>query len=92
MKSMTNGEKYTTAQERAEAFDKFCDRNEICCECRLSDEHDRSINACRFAWLDLEAEEEKPLPCPFCCCKCRCENYGDINSVKRKSVCLCHYQ
>jgi len=64
---MTNGEKYKTAQERAEAYEKFCSvikhpfDSTGCDGCELH----RAIR-CEFFWLDLEAEEEKPLPCYEC--------------------------
>ena len=65
---MTNAEKFKTADERAKAFGKWCERTKI---------HDSYGDAacavkcgfCHFAWLDLEAYEEI-LPCPFCGRKC----------------------
>jgi len=62
-----NSEVYKTAQEQAEAFNRFCINTTMSCDgCVLSEIHDENINQCRFAFLNLEAEEEKPLPCPFC--------------------------
>lgn len=63
---MTNGERFKSAQERAEAFNRFCSNNRICHKCPLADHHDLNVNECRFVWLDLKCEEERPLPCPFC--------------------------
>lgn len=60
---MKNADKFKTADERDEAFDRFCTVKK-CNNCELGNSR-VSIN-CSFAWLDLEAEEEKPLPCPFC--------------------------
>lgn len=55
---MTNGEKFKTAQERAEAFCKFCYKQTTedngCGNCPLD-----KYPSCAFAWLELEAEEEK---------------------------------
>ena len=58
---MKNFEKYKTAEERTEAFNKYCK------------EHEEGFCSpyCAFVWLDAEAEEDavdevKPLPCPFC--------------------------
>lgn len=48
---MTNQEKYKTAEEREEAFLKFCNKN--CCQhCPLNDNDD---DDCRYRWLELEA-------------------------------------
>lgn len=58
---MTNAEKYRTAEERQEAFSKFCGINS-CTECPLNN---KTEDGCCFLWLELE--EKKPLhPCPFC--------------------------
>lgn len=59
---MTNAEKYKTAEERVEAFGKFCAATKLKKQC----EDALSCTECQFAWLDMEAEEEKPLPCPSC--------------------------
>jgi len=64
---MTNGERYKTAQERAEAFEKFCKRDYDDYNCESCKFHPcKTRIECGFAWLDLEAEEEKPLLCPYC--------------------------
>lgn len=67
---MRNFEKFKTAEERAKAFEKFCNVHDKCdCSgCPLSEiKPDCGQSRGQFAWLDLEAEEEeKPLPCPFC--------------------------
>lgn len=60
MDKVTNEQKYTTAEERVEAF--------------LAHRSDKAsivaVVANEFAhWLALEAEE-KPEPCPFCGGKC----------------------
>ena len=64
---MLNSQKFTTAEERGRAFDRWCRGNNGCDRCTL---HDAGIElstcVCSFYWLDLEAEEEKPLPCPYC--------------------------
>jgi Lar family restriction alleviation protein len=62
-KSMTNGEKFKTAEERTEGFIGFCTEFESCIGCPLySRNHPRD---CSFAWLDFEYKEELK-PCPFC--------------------------
>lgn len=48
---MTNAEKFKTASERKDAYQRFVRKNGM-----LMGE---------FFWLELEAEEEL-LPCPFC--------------------------
>lgn len=51
---MTNGEKFVTAQERAEAFWKWTKEN-------IRDNFTAGqFVSDAFAWLDLEADEEKP--------------------------------
>lgn len=80
---MTNGEKFKTAKERADAFAKFCwnQLENSCgeCPCRATGE------SCRFSWLELPAPED-PLPCPFC--------GGKVESRPRGSflVCSCGYR
>lgn len=71
---MKNSQKFTTPEERAEAFEKFC-LEHICNKCQLevACSHARG----QFTWLDLEAEEEKLLPCPFCGNQCTC-NVDDV--------------
>lgn len=61
---MTNGEKYVTAHERAEAFRKYCEKTHDIAGGPCVTQERCSI--CSLKWLDLECEEEKPLPCPFC--------------------------
>lgn len=61
---MTNAEKFTTAEERAIAFDVYC--RKIC----TNEDGYCNHAECAFSWLDREAEEDKPLPCPFCGCQC----------------------
>lgn len=53
---MTNGERYTTARERCEAFTRFC-LETSCTECPVSRviRHDGSWTKCTYAWLDLPA-------------------------------------
>jgi len=55
---MTNGEKYKTSHERAEAFNRFCQSFTNCNGCKLACKG--AFDSFRyFAWLELEAEEEK---------------------------------
>lgn len=66
---MTNEQKYKTAEERQEAFSRFCDQyksRNVCHACPCWQVGKKWHINCRFLWLDLEAEKEKPLPCPFC--------------------------
>lgn len=65
---MLNSEKYKTAEERAVAFEEWCESNH---ELRGTGSCVRASNchACHFEWLGLEADE--PLPCPFCGGECR---------------------
>lgn len=60
---MTNAEKYKHAEERAEAFRKFCNKH-ICRTCPLIEFVGREARCC-FHWLTLKYEEEIK-PCPFC--------------------------
>ena len=57
---MTNAEKFTTAEEREIAFNKWCKTQQHDCP------RGSKCLRCMFHWLDLEAEDEKQLPCPFC--------------------------
>lgn len=52
---MTNAEKYTTVEECANEFLRFCENNK-CQRCKLQSV--RSKVWCVFAWLNLEDEEE----------------------------------
>jgi Lar family restriction alleviation protein len=62
-KTMTNGEKFKTAKERAHKFSLFCESQQHGCnDCELTS---CSGDECRYAWLDLEYKEELKL-CPFC--------------------------
>lgn len=69
---MTNEQKYKTAEERNNAFSKWC-FNRTCTSCKLKSHNFDGGYCCKFYWLDLEAEEEKPKPCPFCEGKCSAE-------------------
>lgn len=69
---MLNSEKFKAAEERAKAFDKWCEEyhnlTHDCTKCCL---YETMLSAntgtvCPIAWLDLEANEEMPLPCPYC--------------------------
>lgn len=60
---MTNGEKFKTTKERANAFEKFCEAQPMGCnECELTN---YSGDECRYAWLNLEYKVVLN-PCPFC--------------------------
>jgi Lar family restriction alleviation protein len=72
---MTNGEKFKSAEERAEAFDEFCDNNE-CRECPLFDMRGGRV-LCAFSWLELEYKEELK-PCPLC-------GHTDIRMLKNSA-------
>ena len=61
---MTNNERYSTPEERAEAFRKFCNSMQ-CSECECSKDGKKFVALCEFRWLALEAKEEL-LSCPFC--------------------------
>ncbi|MCQ2300589.1 MAG: hypothetical protein MJZ81_10755 [Bacteroidales bacterium] len=63
---ITNAEAYKTAEERARAFNNYCDK---CSDSHGDCKPHIQCHYCHFAWLDLEAEEE-PLPCPFCGSRC----------------------
>jgi len=61
---MTNGEKYKTAQERANAFRKFCESHDrVCAGCPLDCNTRRSRDESMFAWLDLEKENSELREC-----------------------------
>lgn len=82
---MTNEEKFKTPEERAKAFEKFCE-NLLCIDCPLGELH--SPNVCRYAWLALEFEDEKPMDCPFCGSKCEV-----IGAVNHRVKCTeCNYE
>ena len=53
-KPVRNLDKYNTADEAYEGFEKFCHKSK-CLECRYK----YSYPACRFAWLYDKAEKEK---------------------------------
>lgn len=59
---MRNCDKFKTAEERANAFDCYCEET----KCKNQCDDALSCRECQFAWLDRKAEEEKPLPCPLC--------------------------
>lgn len=61
---MTNGEKYKTPEERADAFGEFCEPR-VCNECECSKRGKKDTSLCEFMWLTLEAKE-RILACPFC--------------------------
>ena len=85
-KTMKNFEKYKTADERAHAFDNFCNGRTPCDKCKLNNSAAKRLG-CAYAWLDLEVEEEKPMPCPFCGKECS-------SSVCREDNCgvvACNY-
>jgi Lar family restriction alleviation protein len=54
-KTMTNGEKFKTAEERRKAYDKYCE------ECKKEGFVLHNV----LDWLDLEYKAELKL-CPFC--------------------------
>lgn len=79
---MLNSEKFKTAEERAEVFEKFC-HGKNCDDCILRLSHCKySVDACLAFWLDLEAEDEKPLPCPFCGSECELHEIWDKEECK----------
>lgn len=54
---MTNGEKYKTAEERTEEFDKFCHAHAVCRVCKLrGTEQDVNKTLCVFRWLNTNDE------------------------------------
>lgn len=78
---MTNGEKYKTAEERLNAFLRFCDSDK-CESCPIENCECEYDVLAAFKWLDLEAEEENPLPCPFCGGEVRVDhNWDNSHSV-----------
>jgi len=60
IKHITNGERFSTAQERSDEFDKFCSKFESCYKCPLRDKQSfgNCGISCHFTWLDLEAEDD----------------------------------
>lgn len=84
---MKNSEKYRTADERAHAFDNFCNGKTPCDKCKLNNSATKRLE-CAYAWLDLEVEAEMPMPCPFC---------GDRDIGSRVTpegvslICICGY-
>lgn len=67
---MKNKEKFTTADERSNAFWEWCSRNS-CSDCALKkNEHFSHCHfVCQFYWLEREADVEVKR-CPFCGGKC----------------------
>lgn len=62
---MTNGEKFKTAKERFDEFDKFCLRHN-CDNCPAGTVVSLE-SECAFNWLELEYKGKEVLrPCPFC--------------------------
>lgn len=49
---MTNAKKFKTAEERKEAFYKFCNGKD-CKTCQLE-----NLGDCKFKWLELEAVDD----------------------------------
>jgi len=84
-----NSEVYKTAQERAEAFERFC---YSCFNCPIPEELKDKDYKCAFAWLDLECYEEKPLPCPFCGGKINIYHCGDNGKKSFGLACFCGYR
>lgn len=60
---MTNGEKFETAKERFEEFDKFCN-NHTCDNCPVGKVGSLESD-CAFHWLEYEDKKELEK-CPFC--------------------------
>lgn len=58
-----NEQKYKTAEERVEAFNRFCSRTADCVGCEL---RGSGTFVCQFKWLALEAEEDSIEPCVYC--------------------------
>lgn len=100
---MKNAEKFKTAEERAEAFNNFCNNN-VCQKC--FDDCMSHVVPCLLKWLDLD--EEEPLPCPFCgsptvvtlrdtvrsvdnyCIECTNCNYRSEEKYQRNSAISAH--
>lgn len=55
---MKNSEKYKTADERAHAFDNFCNGRTPCDKCKLNNSAAKRLG-CAYAWLDLESAYDK---------------------------------
>lgn len=70
---MTNEEKFKSAKDRYDEFDKFCN-NHLCdnCPARAASEE----LECLLTWLELEDEEELK-PCPFCGAEARIVDLDD---------------
>ena len=69
MAKLTNEQKFRTAEERARAFGEFCEKWEVCRDCKARCGRNESrifTSECMAHWLALEAEEEKPEPCFYC--------------------------
>ena len=60
---MTNGEKFTSPDERYVEFKKFCHKY-ACGNCPVNEDGIMEAK-CGFKWLDLEYKEELKN-CPFC--------------------------
>jgi Lar family restriction alleviation protein len=69
MKStMTNGERFTTAPERIDAFGRWCSCQQHCDSCpvgKMIECNKRYSSHCALFWLDLKYETVLK-PCPFC--------------------------
>lgn len=75
--SVTNAERYKTAEERHKAHFAWCKANKSKAKC---DEYMPCIK-CAFRWLELEARNEDLMPCPFC--------GGDTEVVIDECGCYC---
>lgn len=79
---MKNSEKYRTADERALAFDNFCNGRTPCDKCKLNNSVAAKRLGCAYAWLDLEAEAEMPMDCPFCGETCFINTHSEGHEVR----------
>jgi hypothetical protein len=59
---LKNKDLYKTPEERMEAFNKFCDSSDWCCNCMLHDfAVDGSDGMCILQWLELEPKSSGEL-------------------------------
>lgn len=84
----TNGEKFKTPEERANAFINFCgSKITRCNECELN--RYKSVE-CKFAWLNLEYKEVELKPCPFCgSTPIMANNMESMRSLSYYVKCVC---
>lgn len=87
--SITNAEKFKTALERTNQFNKACKGE--CTDCKIFEakKYQHTMN-CPFVWLEMEAVEAEPLPCPFCGSEIEVIVNEDLYKIEcNNSECIC---